>query len=187
VSTPPERLAHIVWPSEAPVDEGRVPLAAYEGAPRPTHAEYLEARIAHPLASIAGELHAIREALAPGNGRPFSLVNGGNCDGSGNGFALYDGPRPGFLWRVELIVVSVTGASAAASVEVYNDGPTPDEANIVAYIPALSGASPSRGFLAPEAPAIVFGGNPVLVRVLGAVAGAQITCRIQGTSEPMGD
>jgi hypothetical protein len=181
-----DRLTRILWPSEAPVDEGRDPYTPPPPQPLDVHMAHLEARIVHPLAAVAAELHAIREALAPEAGDPFSLPNGAICDGTGNGFVLYDGPRPGNVWRVELVIVSVTGASAAATVEAYNNGPTPDEENMVGVLGSLNGNNPSRGFLALARPAVVFGGQPFLVRVLGAAAGAQITCRIQGENQAIG-
>jgi hypothetical protein len=123
--------------------------------------------------------------MAPDSGRPFSLPNGVVCDGAGNGVVVYDGPRPGNVWRVELIVVSVTGASGGANVEAYVD--TLDEVNLGGFLEGLTGANPSRGFLSPDAPILVFGGNPFLVRVGGAIAGASVTCRIQGENQAIGD
>jgi hypothetical protein len=122
--------------------------------------------------------------LAPDSGRPFSLPNGANVNAAGIGDVIYDGPRPGNVWRVELVAVSVTGAAAAAIVEVFID--TADEVNIAGLLGNLQGNSPSRGFLALPRPAVVFGGQPLIVRVSGAPVGSQVTCRIQGENEVIG-
>jgi hypothetical protein len=173
-----DRLARVLWPSEAPVDEGRV--RNLRGGTAVEHgAEELDARIASPLAQIAATLRAIHEQGAAEGGRPFSLPNGANANAAGVADVIYDGPRPGNLWRVELVAVSVTGASAAGIVEAFID--TADEANIAGLLSNLNGNNPSRGFLA-----VVFGGQPFIARVSGIPVGAQVTCRIQGENEVLG-
>jgi hypothetical protein len=177
-----DRFARVVWPTEAPIDEGRV-RNHRGGTAVEAGAEELDARIASPLAQIAATLRAIHEQGAAEGGRPFSLPNGANAAGTAD--VLYDGPRPGNLWRVELVAVSVAAAAAAGILEAFID--TADESNIAGLLGNLQGNTPSRGFLALPRPAVVFGGQPFIARVSGIPAGAQVTCRIQGENQVLGE
>jgi hypothetical protein len=142
-----------------------------------------------PFGSLLGEVRMIRRLMAAA-GRPFSTPDGANCDGAGLGIVRFRGPANGQVWRLESIGVSVSGASAAGVVAAYLGGAVdPDESNLLPgfFLSALNGNAPSRGVLAPNRPAYVPGGTPVLVVVRGAAAAAQVMARIQGRVEELAE
>jgi hypothetical protein len=142
-----------------------------------------------PFGSLLGEVRMIRRLMAAA-GRPFSTSDAANADGTGLAIVKFRGPANGQVWRLESVGISVTGASAAAVTAAYLGGAVdPDEANLLPgfFLGALNGAGPSRGVIAPNRPAYVPGGVPVLVVVRAAVANAQVLARIQGRVEELAE
>jgi hypothetical protein len=114
----------------------------------------------------------------------FAMIDGGKTDGSGNltvgggGTNLIPAPN-GWEAFITSIAVTVTGASAAATVTNYN-GEVSD-ANLLDFASAMLGNSPSR-IIAFYDFEVVYceQADPLSIVVAGAVASANVTVRVCG-------
>ena len=138
------------------------------------------------LFRIERELRRIR-SLGQEVGRQFIDADGGQATGAGLFVQRFEGPRSGNDWYVERVTVSVSGASAAATVALYRSssqgapGQAQDESQLADFLGALTGASPSRGKLDGNGtPYFIYGGVGLTVVVAAAVAGASVFISMQG-------
>lgn len=142
--------------------------------PEPSHAIV----IASTLNRIERELRRIR-SFTPQYGRQFVRYDGGGAPGGAQAI-VFEGPKSGADWYVERVSVSVAGASAAGTVQLY-EGDKIDESRWIDGLGALTGNTPSRGALDGRGtPYFIYGGFPMLVQVAGVVAGSQVLVRMMG-------
>ena len=114
----------------------------------------------------------------------FNLVDGGQCDGSGNltvggGDSRLRITNAGWEAYLTSVAVTVSGASSAATVTNYVGGVA--DPNLLDYANQMLGNSPSRivGFYDKET--VYFYSNQALTVVIaGAVASANVTVRAAG-------
>ncbi len=99
-------------------------------------------------------------------------------DGAGAVTASLEALQQGWEAEVELIAISVGGASSAAVVQVYRGGV--QESQLLDFSTALLGSSPSRqtAFYCP--PLRLGNSEGLVVRITGAVASQQVYVRAEG-------
>jgi hypothetical protein len=138
--------------------------------------------ISSTLMRIEHEIRKLRR-VTPQLGRQMSRPDTVNLQGGAvAGTIPFEGPRSGADWYVERVTVSVSGASAAGQVGVYQGSQGNigiDETQLLGFLGALAGNSPSRGQLEPQTPYFLYGGQPFIVAFFGVVANSSCTARIQ--------
>lgn len=134
------------------------------------------------LMRIEHELRRLRFAT-PQLGRQQTREDAGQTSAAGAITFTFEGPRSGADWYVERIAVSVAGASAAAIVAAYQgSGATAsgfDETMLIDFLGSLTAGPPARGVMARNFPYFVYGGQPLVVAITGAVALQATAVRFQ--------
>lgn len=85
-------------------------------------------------------------------------------------------------WRVAVAALSVGGASGAAVAALFvQDGSEGvSDSQLMAFAPALQGASPSRFVWDFAAPRTLYGGEGIVLQLSAAVVGAAVTLALHG-------
>lgn len=93
--------------------------------------------------------------------------------------------RPGWEWQINRVAVSVTGASAAATVALYvgpefGETAAPDESYLVDFASAMLGNSPSRQISTPNQPYYLNEQDQLAVVIASAAGAGQAFARVEG-------
>lgn len=103
-----------------------------------------------------------------------------NGDTDSNGLATIELPDVTLGWEVEVerVVVVVNGASHAATLAVYRNGV--QDNNLLDFVGALVGDSPSRLAVSYLPPLRLVGGESIALRITGAVASQHLYAHVEG-------
>lgn len=115
--------------------------------------------------------------------QPFVLTDAGTTDANGAATVGGDGsylvPAPnGWEARVHRIVVTVHGASAAATVTTYHGAAS--DTSLFDFAQAMLGNTPSRQIADYNSPVYFAAGESISVVIGGAVATQAVVVRVEG-------
>lgn len=156
-------------------------LRELEHASRQEFVSQMAELIRHGASGVAAE--ELADLL---QGRPWTENDGVQLSAGGAGQIQFKIPAG---YRVELtrIAVSVSGASAAATVAVYeaSSAAQQDESELIDFAAQLFGNNPSRN-ISPNTEPVDLGPNKFLTIVIaGAAASAQASARVKGRKFPV--
>lgn len=129
-------------------------------------------------------LHIMRAGLKTPAWRPSRDYRAGNTSAAGAATIVFEQlVGPGEELAIDRIVISIAGTSGAAVAAFYltqGDPATVDESQLVDFTPQFYGASPARAVSDQASPIYCFGGDVLVVKIVGAAGAQQVWCRTYG-------